>query len=174
MISGVLGLAALAAIDLSSSAWADRSCAGKLDGSSLQPLANPIVVFFETPAGSTANPGLAQRFIDGLQSAGVSVAQEGQANTRLSMTFSVTGGAGTPAGNYSDFSWVRGEAAPGEGPWNIRGATLSVSVEATNSASQSLTWIGSLTCTIAAADPNVLAQDLGNIVGGSLRSSGRP
>jgi hypothetical protein len=175
-ISGVLGLAILATIDLSSSARADRSCVGSMDGSSLQPLPNPIVVTFETPPDSTANPGLAQRFSAGLQSAGVAVAPEGQGNTRLSMTFllapSATAGAGAPSGTYSDFSWVSGETAPGEGQRSIRGETLSISAEATNTASQSLAWIGSFTCTITTTDPNVLAQDLGNIVVHSLRSSG--
>jgi hypothetical protein len=163
----------VAAIDLSSSAWADRSCAGKLEGSSLQPLPNPIVVFFSTPIGSTANPALVQQFVAGLQSAGVSVAEQGQGNTRLSMTFSVRRGASAPAGTYSDLSWVSGETTPGDGRRNIRGAILSISAEASNAASQSIAWIGTLTCTITVADPNVLAQDIGNIVGDGLRGSGR-
>jgi hypothetical protein len=176
-LSGVLGLPLLAAIALSPSARAERSCAGNIDGSVLQPLPTPMVVSFDTEVATTANPGLAQRFLVGLQSAGVTVAQKGQANTLLNMTFSVkspaTNTAGSPSGTYSDFSWVSGETAPGAGQWNIRGATLSVSAEVTDTTSQSLAWVGSLTCTIMTADPNVLAEDLGAIVGRSLKSSNK-
>jgi hypothetical protein len=174
-LPGVLCVTVLAGVCLSSAAHAQKGCAGTIDGTVLQPLANPTIVSFETAVNSAANPALFQQFIAGLQRAGVATASNGQGNTLLSLTFtlapSAAGGSGPAAGHYSDFSWASGETAPGAGQWNIRGAVLSLSAEATDTRSQSLAWIGTLKCTVMVADPNVVAEDLGDIVG---RSIGRP
>ena len=159
---GFLRVALLAWPCLASSAHAEVACAGAMDGSVLQPLATPTVVSFDTPVNDYANRDLMQRFIAGLQRAGVATAGDRQGNTVLSMTFTVTpatgGGAGPAAGTYSNFRWTSGETAPGAGQYTIRGATLSLSAEATDAASQSLAWVGTLSCRIMVEDPSVLAE----------------
>lgn len=171
----MMGLLLLALPCLSPAAYADDLCAGNIAATVMQPLRTPVVVSVETPIGSDANPQLAQRFLNGVQGGGVAVAPAGQGTTLIDMTFrvspSASGGAGPAGGAYKDFSWVSGEAAPGGGQWTIRGATVSVSIEATDIATQSLAWIGTLNCTIKSDDAGAVAQDLGFVIG---RWLGRP
>jgi hypothetical protein len=134
-------------------------------------------VSFDPSLTSAANPDLMQRLVAGLENAGVTVARDGRGNIQLSLTFSVTpsrsDGAQLPTKTYSDFEWVSGEAAPGAGQLNIRGATMSVSAEVSDTATRSLAWIGTLSCTIMVADPNVVAEDLGSMIGRSLKAVGQ-
>jgi hypothetical protein len=158
-------------------AYAEPSCAGKFDTTVLQSLPRPMSVSFDVGLTSAANPDLMQRLVAGLENAGVTVAGNGGGNTQLSLTFSITpshsDGAQLPTKTYSDFRWVSGETAPDAGQWNIRGATMSVSAEASDVATQTLAWIGTLSCTIMVADPNVFAEDLGNMIGRTLKAVGQ-
>ena len=169
-----VGLMAPTMLVLSPAARADNVCAGNIATTVLQALRTPITISVETPISSDANPQLGQRFLAGVQNAGVAVTPAGQGTTLLDMTFQVTpsaSGGGPAAGAYRDFSWVSGEQAPGGGQFTIAGATVSVSVEATDIASQSLAWIGTITCTIKVNDPGAVADDLGTVIG---RWLGRP
>jgi hypothetical protein len=174
MQTGAVGLPLLGAVIPAPSARAEGACPGNVLGSVMQGVRTPIVVSFADP-GSVVNPDLARRFIVGLRSAGVTVVEPGQASTSLAVTFSVAGsrsGATGPApGTYSGFTWVSGMNAPGRGQWSIQGATVSVSAEATDTTSLALAWVGTLNCTIMTADPYVLAEDLGTVIGRSIGRS---
>jgi hypothetical protein len=173
---GILHGSLLTLVCLSPAAHAGAAgCAGTVEGSVLGPVATPTIVSFDTAVSDAANPALFQQFIAGLRRAGVATANNGQGNTHLSLTFKVTqsatGSSGPTTGTYSDFSWVTGENAPSAQQFNIRGATLSLTAEATDIKSQSLAWIGTLKCTVMDADPNIVAEDLGNTVGRSIGRS---
>ena len=168
-LPGLVGLPLLVSVAFGPAAHADNVCAGNISTSVLQPLRTPVTISVETPISSDANPQLGQRFLAGVQNGGVTVMPSGQGTTLLDMTFEVTpsanGGAGPRGGAYKDFSWVSGEAAPGGGQWTLSGATVSVSIEATDIASQSLAWIGTVQCTIKVNDAGAVADDLGTVIG---------
>jgi hypothetical protein len=154
---------------------ADGLCQGSVTGSVLAPLHKPIAASIVTPVGERANPTLTQRFLEGVQAAGVAVVQDGQGNTSLNMTFTVTppsnGGPGSAAGTYKGFGWMSGETIPGGAGSSMRGSILALTVEATNTATQSLAWVGTFQCTIRSDDAASLAEDLGRVVGRSLGNS---
>jgi hypothetical protein len=174
-LPGLVGLSLLASVALAPTARADSICAGNISTTVLQPVRTPITISVETPISSDANPQLGQRFLAGVQNGGVIVAPVGQGTTLLDMTFQVTpsanGGAGPAGGAYRDFSWVSGEDAPGGAQWTLVGATVTASIEATDIASQSLAWIGTVKCTIKVNDAGAVAENLGTVIG---RWLGRP
>ena len=155
----------------SAPARADGLCAGTISGSVLQALPAPTTVSVNQPVTDDANPALAQQFLNGVQSAGVTVVPPGQGNTLVDMTFNVTAGAGAASNTFKGFGWMSGMQAPSGAANALPGSMVSISIEATNLTNQSLAWIGTLKCTVRTGDGSALAADLGAVVGRSLGRS---
>ena len=169
----------LAAAIVSPSGYADDICAGSIDGSVIRPLRHPIAVSLVTPDSPDPNAALVQRFLSGVQNAGLNVMQSGQGNTILNTSFIVTDSiesglrstAGTNTRAYNGFGWMSGVTVPDNEGRRIRGSALSMTIEATDVASQSLAWVGTIQCIVLGDDVGALAEDLGTIVGRSLGKS---
>ena len=142
-------------------------CRGTLSASPLRPVSKPWVVELDHPIDSVANPGLAKAFLDGVQNAGATVVSKGQGTTNLDLSFlmRVTGGK---KGTYRNLNWMSSQPAPGHIQSVLRGSHVDVTVYARDPSSRSLTWTGTISCTIQTDDVTALAEGLGEIVGRSL------
>jgi hypothetical protein len=138
-------------------------------GTALRPVSQPLVVSLEHPIDALANPGLGQRFLDGMQRADVTIVPKGQATTTVDVSFSLTARApGAPSGHYRTLSWMRGTTVPGQIQAVLRGANVNVTVYARDALRRGLAWTGTIACNIQTNDVNELASGLGAIVGRSL------
>jgi hypothetical protein len=168
---GFACLTLLLAAVVPSAARADQLCSGAISGSVLQSLPRPTSVSLLSALGDP-NPTIAQKFLDGMQASGVTVVRDGQGTTSLDVTFAVTprsgGGPGPAPGAHKGFEWMSAEADPTGTGWSMRGAALTLTVEAIDKASGSLAWVGSIECTVHQDDTAAVAQGLGRIVGQSL------
>ena len=166
---GLAGMLLLAAVP--GSAWADRYCSGTMDGSSMAPLPKPLTVSVVQPVSDDANPGMARQFLNGVQAAGLTVVPANQGTTQIDMTFAVTPPAAATGGVFKGFSWMSGLQAPGNGSGALAGSAISISVEATNTADQTLVWVGTIKCTLNSTDPLGVSEHLGELVGRALGKS---
>ncbi|HET6608705.1 MAG TPA: hypothetical protein VFG62_18665 [Rhodopila sp.] len=163
-----IALAALMTIGLlSPAAQAANVCTGTLSASPLRTVAKPYVVALEHPIDSTANPGLAKAFLDGVQSAGPTVVPKGRGTTDLDLSFLMRSAKGKP-GTYKTLSWLRSEPAPKGIQSMLRGSHVDVTIYARDASSHALAWTATISCTIQTDDPTELAQGLGKIVGQSF------
>jgi hypothetical protein len=161
-------MAALVGGALISGAHAAGSCSGTLGTALLHPLPNPVTVALQTSVDDSANPVLAQRFVDGLQRAGVAVSPQG--NMTLSLTVSLVPSASASSavgGTYKGFDWVSGEQAPGQGT-SIRSANLSLSVTLTDNTQSTQSWIATAQCVVQTDDSGALAEDIGEVIGRNI------
>ncbi|HVZ10625.1 hypothetical protein [Rhodopila sp.] len=171
---GHIGFAILLALAgglITTRAKADSLCAGSVTGSVLQALPTPTTVSPSQPISDNRNPELTKAFLQGIQSAGLTVLPANQGNVQVDMTFTVTppgGGAGNDS-TFRGFGWMSGTHAPGGGV--PVGSRVSISIEATNLNSQTLSWIGTIACTVQASDPDRLATHFGELVGRALGRS---
>jgi hypothetical protein len=144
-----------------------KVCSGTLSASPLRPIAKPLVVALDHPIDSTANPGLAQAFLDGVKNAGPTVASKGQGTTNLDLSFLMRSAAGKTR-TYSNLNWMRGQPASGSVKSILRGSHVEVTIHARDASSHTLTWTSTISCTIQTDDLTTLAKGLGEIVGRSL------
>ena len=152
-------------------ARADSICAGTMTGSVLQPLPKPTTVSVAQPVSDDANPGLTQDFLNGFQAGGQTMLPPGQGNTQLDMTFTVNAGPSASSNAYKGFGWMSGMQAPPGGSSALPGSAVSISIEATDLTSQTLAWIGTISCTVQTADPDQLATHIGELVARALGRS---
>jgi hypothetical protein len=142
-----------------------------MSGSSMAPLPKPLTISVVQPVSDDANPGMAQHFLSGVQATGLTVVPPNQGSTQIDMTFAVTPPAAATGGVFKGFSWMSGLQAPGNGSGALAGSVVSVSIEATNTADQSLSWVGTIKCTLNSTDPLAVAEHFGELVGRSLGKS---
>ncbi len=147
-----------------------KVCSGTLSASPLRPVAKPLVVALDHPIDSVANPGLAKAFLDGVQNAGATVVSQGQGTTNLDLSFLMRS-TGGKTGTYRNLNWMRSQPAPGRIQSVLRGSHVEVTIYARDASSRTLTWIGTISCTIQTDDVTTLAEGLGEIVGRSLGQS---
>jgi hypothetical protein len=164
------GMSLVASAAISSGVQAQSLCTGTLRASMVHPLPKPLVVGTERSLQDTANPELAQRFANGLQNAGVTLGDGG--NATLSMAVSVVAsasGTSVTSGTYKGFEWMSGKpvgtagAAPG-----LRSAALSISVIVTDNVAIAQAWIATVDCRVQTDDPGALAEFLGNMIGRTM------
>ncbi len=157
----IVGLAASAALlaGLAGPAVAGQACDGAIQASPLQPLPSPLVVAVDYPRKTVKASKVAATFIDGLQSAGVTVQPKAASVLHLTFLITTTGGGGQ-SHEYTDFSWT---AAPGAA--NGPPPTITVTAGLTRSGQATLLWVASLECKVKTQDPMVLAQELGQVIG---------
>jgi len=155
----------LAASAVWSGAHAAGGCSGILQTSLLHPLPNPLTVGSQRSIADTANPQLSQRFADGMQQAGVVLAQ--QANTTLSIAVSVTAqaGSGLASGSYKGFDWTSGQTISDGRTPNIRSATLTISAILSDNAAATQSWVATIGCKVQTDDAGELAEYIGNVLG---------
>ncbi|MFL5286986.1 MAG: hypothetical protein ACJ8AW_39965 [Rhodopila sp.] len=135
-------------------------------------MATPPVVALDHSVESAANPELAEQFLAGLQSTGVSVAPKDQASTTLDLSFLLRGThSGPEPGTYKNLSWMRTQRLSGKVRSALRGAHIDVTIYARDAKSRSLVWTGAISCTIQTDDMNALAEGLGTATGSSLGKS---
>jgi hypothetical protein len=161
---GMKRAAAIAALlcGMAAPAFAGQACNGTVQASTLQAIPNPLVVMFQPMRFDAKARQVAASFTDGLRAGGATV-QPNAANV-LHLTFLVgTSGGQGPAREYSNFAWTKEPAAAGDGPM-----TITVSAALTNRGQLTLLWVASLTCQTKTRDPQVLAEEIGQVLGGVL------
>ncbi len=154
-------------------AQAAGTCAGTIQTSSLHPLPQPMVVSGATSVANSANPELTKRFVEGLQRAGVTVADEG-GNVTLNIAVSVTAprGSDVKSGQYEGFDWVSGEPlAAGQHVPGIRSTTLAMSAVLSDNTAITQSWLATIDCQVRTDDPGALAEDLGYAIGRAVGSN---
>jgi hypothetical protein len=175
---GVRGTCARAAcalgllLGMMTHAAAAGSCAGTIQTSSLHPLPKPMVVSGATSIANSPNPELTRRFVEGLQRAGVTVAEEG-GNVTLNIAVSVTGppGSSVKSGQYEGFGWVSGEPiAAGQTVPAIRSTILALSAVLSDDVAITQSWLATIDCKVQTDDPGELAEDLGYSIGRAFGS----
>lgn len=157
---------------------ASSLCAGDFLTSQVHPW--PAGVTFNAPQrdSSPTTRARSQAFRAGLQAAGLVLDPQGRAT--LNVVFSIRPGtrtAATPApesGVYGDMNWRRSTAvgATLNDP-SLPGYGLNVTVIISDNRAYEQIWIGSLECTIATADTEALARDIGTNLGKVLAASMR-
>jgi hypothetical protein len=160
--------ALLAAIATGAPARSASVCTGVLRASLVHPMPTPLTIGTERDLDDLANPGLARRFADGLQRAGITLAQPGSAT--LSVAISVTSrNSGVASGTFKGFSWMNGAPlSSGKNMPGIRGAALSISAIVTDNTAIAQSWVGTLDCTVQTDDPDTLAEYIGNAIGRTI------
>ncbi len=148
------------------------TCAGTIQTSSLHPLPKPMVVSGATSVANSANPELTRRFVQGLQRAGITVAEE-DGNVTLNIAVSVTAprGSSVKSGQYEGFDWVSGEPiAGGQMVPGIRSTTLALSAVMSDNVAITQSWLATIDCKVRTDDPGALAEDLGYAIGRAVGS----
>jgi hypothetical protein len=152
--------AALVLIGLAGPALAGQACDGSGQASPLQNMPSPLIVAFQNTRTSAQAKQAAASFEDGLRAGGVNL--QPNAPTLLHLTFLITvmGSSDLPR-EYTDFSWTA-NAASGVQP------IITVTAGLTKRGQQTLMWVASLSCKVKTQDRNVLAQELGQVIGEML------
>jgi len=152
---------------------AAEECRGTISSTVMAVMPDPVVVWFLSPLDTAANPILSDAFVRGLQQAGITVAATGPGTVQLNLNMLITGSSyeWATGKTFRDFSWINGDPAPGSNKWNIRGSRLTTTIQATNTNTQTLAWIGESDCTIQINDPPALANFLGLLIGRHLGRS---
>jgi hypothetical protein len=184
--------AASAAIGIGQASAMD-SCTGKYSAALLHPLAEPPVLALDLHDSSDVNAALGQAFTKGLREAGRVVT--GTPTVKLSLSYQVIGQGGANAGGAGLnqggggqtgwSSWSGGGAAalgggqtlalpdfPRYGAFSpeqpVQSALLILRVEARNTRDNSLDWVASVQCTMRGNDNQILAYQLGYLIGGVI------
>jgi len=163
-MAGAARIAAAAVVlaGLAMPALGGEACDGSLQGSRLQSVPDPLTVTVEYPRKTAKAMAAAASFSDGVKAAGVSVVPDG--TTTLRLTFLVTAATGAvPVQQFSDFSWAETTASADEPP-----PTLTVTVGLLSHGLATLLWVASVECKVKTRDANLLARELGQVVGESL------
>lgn len=160
----------IGAASMTPEAQAAGGCSGSMQTSLLHALPKPMIVMGTSSIGDTANPQLTRRFVDGLQKAGVTVADQG--NVTLSIAVSVTApgtGSNVVSGQYKGFDWMSGEpVAPAQTIPGIRSTHLSLSAVLADNVAVTQSWVATIECQVQTDDPNALAEDIGTIIGRAI------
>jgi hypothetical protein len=175
-------------------ARAMSACSGEYSTAVFQPLPVPTVVYLNLHESSDPNTVLASAFTNGMRDAGVET--NGPATVSLRVTYQVLGQGptGNPAaaapiaiGN-TDTGWGAqwGDSQTWlDGGWNTslpdlprydvfhpqqqaQPAVLVIRVEADNAQTGAIDWIGMVQCTVRGSNNQVLAYQLGRLIGGSF------
>jgi hypothetical protein len=178
-----LFLAAVAATSGSCDALALPSCEGTYAATSLQPLPQHVVLGLDIHDRSPANLKLAERFLAGIRSAGVTVGSD--PNVLLHVTASVLGGAGAATSKareeyYPDLRGLGGgryQALPPMPSSSLTNqsqrsaaGTLFLRVDATAGQEPRVAWVASLQCRMVGTDDGARAEAIGKVVGATLGS----
>jgi hypothetical protein len=192
-VAAVAAVGAALALLGAGPASAMQSCTGKYSAALLHPLAEPTVVGLDLRDSSDANAALGQSFTNGMREAGQRVS--GTPTVKLSLSYQVLGQGGGDAGGgglnqggggpTGWSNWSGGGAAALEGGQTlalpdfprygafspqqpVQSALLVLRVEARNAQSNTLDWVASVQCTMQGSDNQILAYQLGYLIGGVI------
>jgi hypothetical protein len=161
-------LVVLVATSFAPAARAMPSCTGTYSATSLAPLPTPAVVQYNEGAQSAAITAALDRFVRGLQNAGIVLT--GTPTIQMNIAASVLPPANGPnAGMNSDaytgFGWAA-NSGPGAPP--ITGSTLHLTMTLTEIQTSTINWLGDLTCIIQTNNKTQLADELGAVLGRAI------
>jgi len=143
------------------------TCAGTILTSQLHPLPQSMVVMgAATSITDSQTPELTRRFVNGLQRAGVTIADQG--NVTLNIAVSVTApptASNVVSGQYRGFEWVSGGRAEGGQVPSIRSAKLNMSAVLVDNVAITQSWVATIECRVQTDDAAALAEDLGLNIG---------
>ncbi len=173
------------------SAGAMESCTGQYSATSLQPLPQPAVIALDLHSSTPVNASLGQAFTRGMREAGVRVS--GAPTARISVTWQAVGqGAGNPSGTGLGTgggtgwqTWSGGARGGLQGGMSAalpdfpdarmfrpsqsaQSALLMLRAEVRKVGSQSVAWVATVQCTVQSADSELLAHQLGRLLGGAI------
>ncbi len=177
-----LGLAlGLAVTGWAGVAAAMPGCEGTYVATLLKPLPAHIVVGLEAHERSPAVQKLADRFLEGIRTAGVAVGP--QPSVVLHVSTSLLGGPSDGSGgseerSYSDMSGLNGGIPTGmplmpstrlTAPRTPPAAPLLfLRVDATEGQETRVSWVASVQCRLTGTDDGERAEQMGRVVGGTL------
>jgi hypothetical protein len=164
-------------------ASAAPSCQGTYAATSLQPLPERVVLDLDIRDRSQRNLMLADRFLEGVRTAGIAVGQN--ANVLLHVSTSRLGETSSGAARgaertYSELGGLAGGGMrpklpqmPATGMRTSRPASpaqplLVLRVDATVGKDARIAWITTVQCQMTGSDEGSAAQELGRVIGGAL------
>jgi hypothetical protein len=169
------------------------SCSGRYSAALITPLAQPTVVTLDIADSSDLSARLGQAFTSGMQQAGVATA--GTPTVRLTLTYQIVGqggstgdGGGLSSGGGPQTGWSNwssdDEAALQGGmalalpdipkfdtfapQQPAQSALLMLRAEARNVGAAAPNWVATVQCTLQGSDNNLLAYQLGYLLGGAI------
>lgn len=189
--AAALALGAAMLLAITASAVAMESCTGQYSATSLQPLPQPAIIGLDLHSSTPVNASLGQAFTRGMREAGVQVS--GTPTARISVTWQAVGqGAGNPSGaglgtggGAGWQTWSGGARGGLQGGMSAalpdfpdarmfaprqsaRSALLMLRAEVRKVGSQSVAWVATVQCTVQSADSELLANQLGRLLGGAI------
>jgi hypothetical protein len=161
-------LVVLFAAGFGSAAQAMPSCTGTYSATALSPLPRPAVVQYNEGAQSAAITAALDRFVRGLQNAGIVLT--GTPTIQMNIAASVLPPANGPTAGmnsdaYTGFGWA---ADSGPGTPSIAGSTLHLTMTLTEIQTATINWLGDLTCIIQTNNKTELADELGAVLGHAI------
>lgn len=161
---------------------AAQRCAGTYAATALHPLPQPTIVGLDIRDQSPENLRLGRRFMQGARDGGAKI--DGTPTAMISINYSLLGlGVGLDARNdggrdYEDFGGMAGgisRSAPRETRMRLRPpvhphapVTLALRAEVVKPGTTQILWVLSLQCQMTEQEPNMLAYDVGRVVGEAL------
>ena len=154
-------LAAAGLLAAGGPALAGEACSGSYTTSLLQQVPLPLTISL---AEAPVNPGLANRFLAGLQAGGAKV--DPSSPLRLDLVFTVaTPESGPLKGTvYNNFSW----ADQGGSLVDAKASTVNLMAHLVDRSSYAYVWIATAQCTVKVPDGGAVASELGAFIGRTL------
>jgi hypothetical protein len=178
-------------------ALAMDTCSGEFSASPLRALPVPAVVGIDLADSSDTNTALAAAFTRGMGNAGTQVQGSQTVKLRLTWQILGQGGSNPGSGNNPLVPMQPGAQGTGASIWSGNSQTflsggidralpdmpnysafapgqsaqsglLILRAEARDASGNTIYWIGSVQCTLKGGDNQMLAYQLGQLIGGSL------
>jgi hypothetical protein len=145
-------------------AWAGAACSGVYATTVLQQVPLPMKI---APAQAPENPKLAERFMDGLRSAGGQI--DPGSPLRLNLIFTTATPASGPMQGqvYNNFSWADQNGAF----LDTSASVVRITAQVMDSSSYAYVWIATAQCTVTTRDSGAVAAELGALIGRTLGRS---
>lgn len=177
---GLITLAGYLAVALGGGALAMPSCEGTYAAESLRQLPPGMVVGLDIRDPSPEHLGLAQRFLAGMRTAGVTVGAQPSvllsiSSTRLDTSDQQPGGAAQVNPDHSNLEGGFQFGLPAMPTTNLTAPAtppapplLIFRVEAKEPQEARISWVANVQCQMIGIDDGARAEDLGRVIGAAL------